>query len=330
VRVVSGVQTVVVDRGEAGARLDKWFKRRFPHVTHGALQKLLRTGQVRVDGARVKADLKLLAGQTIRVPPLPDADSRPPPKPISESDQELIRSLVLYQDEDVIVLNKPAGLAVQGGSKTTRHIDGMLDVLATNGERPRLAHRLDRDTSGLLILGRTPAATASLAKAFQSHRAKKTYWAIVRGVPRPGRGIVKGFMKKGRGAGGDRELMQRARHGEEGAQHARTAYVVVAEAGRRASWVALRPETGRTHQLRFHMAEIGHSVCGDKKYECDIPDPGGLEERLHLHARSLSFPHPSGRGEVTFEAPLSAHMADAFDALGFQPGEYINVFEEIE
>lgn len=323
---MSGVQTLTVEKGEAGARLDRWFKRRFPHVPNGPLQKLLRTGQIRVDGARAKADTRLEAGQIVRVPPLPDAEATAAGPQISAKDRAFIRSLVIYQDDDVIALDKPPGLAVQGGTKTARHIDGLLDGLAKKGERPRLAHRLDRDTSGVLLLGRTPASTAALAKAFQGHAAQKTYWAIVRGVPRPAKGLVKGFVKKGKGGGGDRELMVRARHGEEGAQHARTAYAVIAEAGRRAAWVALQPETGRTHQLRFHMAEIGHSICGDRKYVCDIPEPQGLPEGLMLHARSIVLPHPSGRGRLEVDAPLPTHMAEAFGALGFRIDEYDDPF----
>ncbi len=325
---MSGVQIIEVTSGEAGARLDRWLKRRFPHVAHGALQKLLRTGQVRVDGGRAKADTRLESGQSVRVPPLPDAEEAAPRAPASSRDKAFLASLVLYEDDDVIALDKPAGLAVQGGAKTTRHIDGLLDALARDGERPRLAHRLDRDTSGVLLLGRTPAATAALAKAFQSHAAAKTYWAIVRGVPRPAQGLIKGFMKKGRPAGGDREVMVRARHGEKGAQHARTRYAVVAAAGRRAAWVALRPETGRTHQLRFHMAEIGHSICGDRKYVCDIPEPEGLPKGLMLHARSLALPHPSGRGRLVVEAPLPERLRGAFEALGLDAGDYVDPFKE--
>jgi 23S rRNA pseudouridine955/2504/2580 synthase len=318
---VSGVQLIEVTTGEAGARLDRWFRRRFPHVTQGALQKLLRKGQVRVDGARAKADLRLAAGQAVRVPPLPDADAPAPSAPVSTKDTAFVRSLVLYEDDDVIALDKPAGLAVQGGTKTTRHLDGLLDALARKGERPRLAHRLDRDTSGVLLLGKSPAATAALAKSFQGHAAEKTYWAIVRGVPRPSRGLVKGFVKKGQAAGGERELMVRARHGEEGARHARTFYAVIAEAGRRAAWMALRPETGRTHQLRFHMAEIGHAICGDRKYACDIPEPAGLPEGLLLHARSIELPHPSGRGRLEVEAEPPERLRAAFEVLGFSIGD---------
>jgi 23S rRNA pseudouridine955/2504/2580 synthase len=325
---MSAVQSITVAPGEAGARLDKWFKRRFPQIGHGALQKLLRTGQIRVDGGRAKADTRLEAGQSVRVPPLPDAEAAPARAPVSPKDKTFLRSLVLYDDDEVIALNKPPGLAVQGGAKTARHIDGLLDALTRGGERPRLAHRLDRDTSGVLLLGRTPAATAALARAFQGHAAEKTYWAIVRGVPRPGRGLIKGFIKKGRPAGGDREIMVRAAHGEEGAQHARTAYAVVAAAGRRAAWVALKPETGRTHQLRFHMAEIGHAICGDRKYVCDIPEPEGLPAGLMLHARSITLPHPSGRGRLVVDAPLPEHMRGAFEALGLREGEYVDPFSD--
>ena len=326
---MSGVQTIQVRPGEAGARLDRWFKRRFPHVRHGALQKLLRTGQIRVDGGRAKADTRLEAGQAIRVPPLAEPEDAPSQAAgLNPHDAGFIRSLVIYDDDQVIALNKPAGLAVQGGSKTTRHVDGMLDAFILDGERPRLAHRLDRDTSGVLLLGRTPAAAAALAKAFQSHRAEKTYWAIVCGVPRPGAGEISGFMKKGRGRGGDRELMLPASHGEPGAQHARTRYAVVAEAARRASWVALRPETGRTHQLRFHMAGFGHAICGDRKYVCDIPEPQGLPAGLQLHAGSITLPHPSGAGMLALEAPLPAHMQGAFEALGWRPGDYADPFAD--
>jgi len=325
---MSGVQTIEVGHGEAGARLDRWFKRRFPHVGHGALQKLLRTGQIRVDGGRAKADTRLAAGQNVRVPPLPEPEDVPSAPPVSAKDRALVKSLVLYEDDDVIALDKPAGLAVQGGTKTTHHLDGMLDALAHGGERPRLAHRLDRDTSGVLLLGRTPAATAALAKAFQTHAAEKTYWAIVRGVPRPARGLIKGFMKKGRGVGGDREVMVRARHGEEDAHYARTRYAVLSTAGRRAAWVALRPETGRTHQLRFHMAEIGHAICGDRKYGCDIPEPEGLPEGLLLHARAIALPRPSGRGRLVVEAPPPEAFARALAALGFSPADASDPFAE--
>ncbi|MCG8441839.1 MAG: RluA family pseudouridine synthase [Caulobacterales bacterium] len=325
---MSGVQTIAVRAEDAGARLDRWFKRRFPHVPNGRLQKLLRTGQIRVDGGRVKADTRLAAGQEVRVPPLPDAEEAPPPR-VSQDDAAFLRGLVLYEDDHVIALDKPSGLAVQGGAKTTRHVDALLPALARGEDAPRLAHRLDRDTSGVLLLGRTPAATAALAKAFQSHAAEKTYWAITVGVPHPVRGLMKGFLRKGPGSNPDREIMVAARHGDPGAVYARTRYAVLAAAGRRAAWVALRPETGRTHQLRAHMAMLGCAILGDRKYVCDRPTPGGLAPKLHLHARSISLPHPSGKGRLSVEAPVPDHLAQAFDVLGFDPREAGDPFAEL-
>lgn len=312
---MSGVQTLEVKALENDQRLDRWFKRQFPHITHGALEKYLRKGEVRVDGKRAKSAFRLQKGMQVRVPPLPEPGQKPPAVRLNAEDAHLVRNMVIHKDERVIVLNKPAGLAVQGGTKTHRHIDGMLDALARKGERPRLVHRLDRDTSGVLLLGRDAAAAAALAKAFQSRRAVKTYWALVLGVPRPPSGLIAGYMKKGLGEMG-REIMISARHGDRDGSYARTGYAVLARAGQRACWVALRPETGRTHQLRFHMNDMGHAIAGDHKYVCDRPEIGGLEDQLHLHARSIVLPHPAG-GELSIEAPLPPHMRASFAALGF-------------
>ncbi len=315
---MSGVERVAVEAGEAGARLDRWFKRRYPGLSHGALEKLLRTGQVRVDGARAKANQRVEAGQEVRVPPLDVA--RAPARgggDVAPADAALIRSLVIHEDDHLVALNKPPGLAVQGGAKTTRHIDGMLPALAASGaEPPRLVHRLDRDTSGVLVLAKTPAATAALAKAFASRRTEKTYWAITLGAPTPRAGLIKGFLRKEAGRAG-RERMVSARHGEEGAVYARTRYAVIAQAGARAAWVGLRPETGRTHQLRVHMSMLGTSIVGDRKYTCDRETPGGLPDALHLHARRLVAPHPSGRGLLDVTAEPPAHLMEALRALGF-------------
>lgn len=320
---MSGVDHIAVTKGEAGARLDRWFKRRYPSLSHARLEKLLRTGQVRVDGARAKANQRIEAGQTVRVPPLGlDEAATPQAKSslmISDRDAEFIRSLVIYEDEYVIVLNKPPGLAVQGGSKTTRHVDGLAPALTAPREPPRLAHRLDKDTSGVLLLGKTPAATAKLAKAFQSHRADKIYWAVTLGAPTPARGEVKGFVRKGKSGekGEGREIMVPARHGEPDAVHARTTYAVIARAAKRAAWVALRPETGRTHQLRLHMSLLGTSIAGDGKYRCDREPVDDLSRQLHLHARAIRLPHPSGKGTLEVRAALPKHMAKAFALLGF-------------
>ncbi len=316
------VQTIEVGEGEAGARLDRWFKRRYPHLTHGRLEKLLRTGQIRVDGARAKANTRLSAGQAVRVPPsaaLSAPEGAPKAKPVSAKDAAFVKGLVIHEDDWLIAFDKPAGLAVQGGSKTTRHLDGLLEAFATDGERPRLAHRLDRDTSGVLVVGKTPVATAALARAFQSHRAQKTYWALTAGAPRPLAGEAKGFLKKAGPPG--QEKMVPARHGEPGAQHARTLYVTLAQAGPRAAFLALRPLTGRTHQLRAHMSLMETAILGDPKYRTERETPQGLPDALMLHARALALPHPSGKGTLRLQAEPPAHMVEAFDALGIDPRE---------
>src|SRR5690606_18720628 len=222
-----------------------------------------------------KASDRIVPGQRVRVPPLPDATPRPAPGTLSQKDEEFIRSLVIHRDDDVIVLNKPHGLAVQGGAKTTRHIDGLLDGLKFDSDkRPKLVHRLDRDTSGCLVLARHPRAAAFLGEAFRDRDTDKIYWAIVAGAPRPKVGELRSWIRKAPGArDADREMMVRAVQTDEGAVHAVTQYVVLSEAAQRAAWVALRPVTGRTHQLRFHMAEMGHAIAGDPKYKCDRPTP---------------------------------------------------------
>lgn len=315
---MSRVQKITVEKGEDDSRLDRWFKRRFPHITQGQIQKLCRKGEIRVDGGRVKPDSRVSAGMEVRVPPLPDAKEMRAKNTLSDRDIEYIKSLVIYEDDDIIAFNKPSGLAVQGGSKTTRHLDGLLDAFGEGLQRPRLVHRLDKDTSGVLVVGKSPAATARLAKAFQSHKTKKTYWAIAIGVPKPRLGEVKGFMKKTAGAGGDpdREVMTAARHGDEGAHHALSRYTVVADAGQKASWVALRPVTGRTHQLRVHLQAMGTSVLGDKKYPCHRPAPEDLDQKLCLHARRLELPRANGK-PLVIEAPLPKHMNRIFGMLGF-------------
>lgn len=328
---MSGVQTVIVEETEDGSRLDRWFKRRFPHVPQGMVQKLCRKGQVRVDGGRAKTDTRVSAGQVVRVPPLPEPGEKPPYARLTEEDIEYVRSLVIYEDDELIAFNKPAGLAVQGGSKTTRHLDGMLEAFGDGLDRPRLVHRLDKDTSGILVVGKGPKSTARLAKAFQSHRTKKTYWAIAIGVPKPKKGEIKGFLKKAAGAGADaeRELMVGAVHGEEGAQHALTRYVVVADAGQKASWVALRPVTGRTHQLRVHLAAMGTAILGDRKYTCHRPAPEDLGRRLCLHARRLEIPRAKG-GSLVLAAPLPKPLKKIFDTLGFDEREIDEDFIEQE
>lgn len=311
------VETVEVTGDDGVTRIDRWFRRRYPQLTQSQIEKLIRTGQVRVDGARVKASDRVEPGQMVRVPPLPDAPPKTPDG-MSGKDVDFVRSLVVHKDDDVIVLNKPAGLAVQGGTKTTRHLDALLAGLKFGAEaRPKLVHRLDRDTSGCLVLARHARAAAFLGEAFRDRDTDKIYWAIVVGAPRPKIGELRSWMRKAPGPrDADREMMVPAKQTDEGAVHAVTQYATLSEAGQRAAWVALRPVTGRTHQLRFHMAEFGYAIAGDPKYKCDRPTPNGLEKQLLLHARAIRLPHPSG-GELNVQAPLPPHMRAAFDLLGF-------------
>lgn len=319
---MKAVETVAVSEDDGAPRIDRWLRRRYPQLTQGQVEKMLRTGQVRVDGARVKASDRLAPGQLVRVPPLPDAPPPRAPGAISVKDEEYVRSLVIHKDNDVIVLNKPAGLAVQGGTNTLRHLDGLLDGLRFDAEkRPKLVHRLDRDTSGCLVLARHPRAAAWLGEAFRDRDTDKIYWAIVVGSPRPKVGELRSWMRKAPGVhDADREMMQSALQSQDGAVHAITQYSVLEEAAQSAAWVALRPVTGRTHQLRFHMAEMGHAIAGDPKYKCDRPTPGGLERQLLLHARAIRLPHPSG-GTLNVTAPLAPHMRKAFEMLGFDERE---------
>jgi 23S rRNA pseudouridine955/2504/2580 synthase len=325
------VETIEVSADDGVARIDRWLRRRYPHLTQGQVEKMIRTGQVRVDGARVKASDRVSPGQSVRVPPIPDAAPRAPQSGLSRKDEDFIRSLVLHKDDDVIVLNKPHGIAVQGGAKTLRHIDGMLDGLKfENEKRPKLVHRLDRDTSGCLVLARHPRAAAFLGEAFRDRDTDKIYWAVVVGSPRPKVGELRSWMRKAPGVhDADREMMQRAVQWDEGAVHAVTQYVVLSEAAGSAAWVALRPVTGRTHQLRFHMAEMGHAIAGDPKYKCDRPTPNDLNHALLLHARALRLPHPSG-GELKVIAPLAPHMKRVFDLLGFDERDAKDPFEPFE
>jgi 23S rRNA pseudouridine955/2504/2580 synthase len=315
------VRTLAVADGEDGVRLDRWFKRRWPHLNHIQIQKLARSGQIRVDGARAKPDTRLAAGALIRVPPLPDAPAEGEKPGLSARDVAYAKSLVLYEDEEVLALNKPHGLAVQGGTKTVKHVDRLLSAWGEGLDRPRLVHRLDRDTSGVLLLGKTPGAAARLSGAFAKRRVKKIYWAIVCGNPKPPEGVIElHLMKKGVG---DRELVVPADPKALGAEPAESEYVTLARAAHRAAWMALQPHTGRTHQLRAHMLAIGHPILGDPKYGNEASGPLSEGLKLQLHARRLELPHPS-RGQLILEAPLSPEMKAGFERFGFDQHEAPN------
>lgn len=314
------VDTRTVDPDEAGMRLDRWFREHYPSVSFGHLQKLLRSGQIRVDGGRAKTSTRLDAGQAVRIPPLPDlaaqgADGRVPP---AADDGEALRSILLHEDNQVLVFNKPAGLAVQGGSGLKTHVDAMLVTFRDRkGQKPRLVHRLDRDTSGVLVVARTRLAASTLAAAFRSRATRKIYWALVKGVPKPRQGRISTWLAKEGGERGER--MRVARHGADEASHAVSVYSVVDQAGQKLAWLSMRPVTGRTHQLRAHAAHIGHPIIGDAKYfEADHnwEFPGGMQNKLHLHARRIVMPHPAG-GTLDVTAPLPPHMRQSWNLLGF-------------
>lgn len=309
-----GVSFREVKAAEDDLRLDRWFRRHYAGLSHGRLQKLLRTGQVRVDGKRAKSGMRLKTGQTVRVPPLGALDEKPQKAPpvLTPEDRDFVRGLVLREDKMYFALNKPAGLAVQGGSGTRRHLDGLLAGLVEEGaERPRLVHRLDKDTSGVLLVARSAGAADRLGKCFRHRLAEKQYWALVAGVPSPRQGEVDLPLTKIGGQGRER-VQPDTEHG----RPALTRYYVVETIGRRASWVALFPLTGRTHQLRVHMAAIGHPILGDGKYGGERAFVYGVAAKMHLHARQIAMPHPSGRGELLVKAPLSGHMLESWRFFG--------------
>ncbi|MFU0505640.1 RluA family pseudouridine synthase [Pseudaminobacter sp. NGMCC 1.201702] len=319
---MAGVEQIKVEADEAGMRLDRWFKTHFPGLGFGHLQKLLRSGQVRVDGGRAKADTRVEAGQTVRVPPLgvdrQGAGTLTARSIRNQGDADVLSQMLLYEDPKVFVFNKPAGLAVQGGSGVTRHVDDMLEAWRNaKGEKPRLVHRLDRDTSGVLVVARTRLAAMKLAEAFRGRDAKKTYWALVKGVPKKREDKISTWLVKEATPDGDR--MRVARHGEPGADHAVSYYRVVEQAAQSMAWLEMEPHTGRTHQLRVHAAHIGCPIIGDPKYfEADTnwDFPGGIQNRLHLHARRIRIPHPS-EGVIDVTAPMPGHMRQSWNLLGF-------------
>ncbi|MGD0419364.1 MAG: RluA family pseudouridine synthase [Xanthobacteraceae bacterium] len=319
----TGVKNTAVTSDESGMRVDRFLEARFPGLSFSHIQRVIRKGEVRVNGKRTQPKNRLETGQTVRIPPLRlDA---PKPRAGNEADEktrEFLKSITLHEDADVLVLNKPMGLAVQGGSGTTRHLDGMLEVLRdARGQRPRLVHRLDKDTAGCLLVARTRFAAAALAKTFRSRSARKIYWALVAGVPKVQQGRISTFLAKEERE--EESFMRIARHGEKGASHAVTYYAVVETSGPLMAWMSLKPVTGRTHQLRAHMAHIDHPIVGDPKYFSleNWALPGGMQNKLHLLARRIVVPHPRG-GVIDVTAPLPPHMLQSWNLLGLDASRY--------
>jgi 23S rRNA pseudouridine955/2504/2580 synthase len=307
--------TVVPD--DDGIRLDRWFKRNLPDASFNIVSRWARTGQLRVDGKRATPGDRLEAGQTIRIPPAePVTTARPKPQRKALSDEEVayVNEMVIHRDPAAIVVNKPPGLATQGGTKTTVHLDGLLDGLAEHDQpRPKLVHRLDKDTSGALLLARTARSAAAFSKSFSGRTARKIYWALVIGVPTIADGMIELPISKQPGTGGEKMHVD-----EENGLPSRTRYRVIERAGNRAAWVELQPLTGRTHQLRLHMAAIGHPIVGDGKYagqEAFLT--GSISRKLHLHARRLRIDHPDG-GRIDVTAELPDHFAESLASLGFE------------
>jgi 23S rRNA pseudouridine955/2504/2580 synthase len=324
--LATGVQQLVVTADENEMRIDRFLETRFPQLSFSHIQRIVRKGELRVNGKRADSKDRLEEGQTVRIPPLKlDPQEQRPRSAKADGDTlEFLRSITLYEDDDVIVLNKPAGLAVQGGSGTTRHVDQMLDaMMGKDGQKPRLVHRLDKDTSGCLVIAKSRFAAATLAKTFRSRSARKVYWALVAGVPRVRQGRISTYLAREEAYDGD-QRMAVAKHGDDGAMHAVTYYAVVETAAQKLAWLSLKPVTGRTHQLRAHAAHIGHPIVGDPKY-FNIANwelPGGIQNKLHLLARRIVLPHPRGKGTIDVSAPLPPHMRQSWNLLGFEDERY--------
>lgn len=318
------VQTVTVTADEDNMRVDRFLEGRFPGLSFSHIQRIVRKGELRVDGKRADSKDRLVEGQSVRIPPL-RLDTPKAPGVLSEAQGKTLAALkemTLFEDADVLVLNKPAGLAVQGGSGTTRHIDQMLEVMRdAKGQKPRLVHRIDKETSGCLLVAKTRFAATHLTGAFRSRSARKIYWALVAGVPRLKQGRISTYLVKEESE--DDTIMRIAAHGDEGASHAVTYYAVVETAAQKLAWVSLKPVTGRTHQLRAHMAHIDHAIVGDPKYfnRENWELPGGLQNRLHLLARRIVIPHPRG-GVIDVSAPLPPHMQQSWNLLGLDTSRF--------
>ncbi|MEX6634022.1 RluA family pseudouridine synthase [Hyphococcus lacteus] len=314
---MSGVQIKTVKEDEVGMRLDRWFKTHFPELRHGDLEKCLRKGQIRVAGGRVKANRRLEIGEEIRVPPLQNEPRPSKPSQFRPEDASAVRDMIIFEDDAMLAINKPFGLAVQGGTNTKRHLDGMLASLEKDGERPRLVHRLDKDTGGLMLLAKTRQAAQRLGDAFKAHDIEKTYWALAAGAPRPRQGTIDMPIAKRMIRIGEGEEERVVPADGEGAKKAITDYQTIDEAGYNVAFLAMRPVTGRTHQLRVHAAAIGSPIIGDGKYGGTRASLEGVSTNLHLFCRTMTFPHPKNRRKMTLTASLSGHMLETWKFFTF-------------
>ena len=343
---MSGVQKIEVSEGDGDQRLDRWFRRMFPHIAQGRIEKMCRKGDIRVDGGRVKASSRVETGQIVRVPPLPEANEITARAKtydmITNADVKMMHDSVLYRDDDIIAINKPAGLPTQGGTNQTRHIDMLADALRFGyDQKPRLVHRLDKDTSGILLLARTRQVASRLTEAFRDRETRKVYWAAVGGCPSPKMGTIKyGLLKSG--AHGHEKMVcihPNEVQSTEGAKRSTTDYMVLTSAAKRCAWVALVPITGRTHQLRAHMAEMGHPIIGDGKYGGSGQENQGdgwgaqlggeISRKMHLHARFISLPHPVTGKLLKIVAPMPDHMKRTWDTFAWDERDFADdPFEE--
>jgi len=326
------VQTVVVTADENNMRVDRFLEHRFPGLSFSHIQRIVRKGELRINGKRADSKDRLEEGQSVRIPPL-KLDAPKVVDQLSEAEtktRDALRAMILFEDDDVMVLNKPAGLAVQGGSGLSKHVDQMLETMRdAKGQRPRLVHRLDRETSGCLLIAKTRFAASVLTGSFRHRSARKIYWALVAGVPKPKQGRISTYLAKEENE--EDSIMRVAKHGDEGAAHAVTYYAVVEASAQKLAWVSLKPVTGRTHQLRAHMAHIDHAIVGDPKYfnKENWQLPGGLQNRLHLLARRLVIPHPRG-GVIDVTAPLPPHMLQSWNLLGLEADRFDPIEEAPE
>ena len=323
-------EEIIIPSSDDGQRLDRWIKKKFPEVSFGQMQKILRTGQVRVDGKRVKGDARLQEGQSVRIPPQLTMPAPKTKNGLLPKEEAFIQSLVIYKDNDLIAINKPAGLAVQGGSKIKRHVDGMLDGLRFGADKPMLVHRLDKETSGILLLARNTKTARILGDMFKDRSIRKYYWAVTDGVPELHQGKIQTSLAKVMGPDGERVMSV----GRDEGKTALSFYTVVENVGDKVAWIAFWPKTGRTHQLRVHAAEIGCPILGDEKYtdydESVIDDAYGRPEGLHLHARRLIMQHPVTGKKIDITAPLGDVMLKTFKYFGFSPNDKSDPFEDID